>query len=289
MKNNPKVCVLMPVYNGAATIELALKSLVAQSYTNWICVIVNDGSKDGTKEILDSLKDTRFKVYHLPQNRGRGYARQFALEHAEGDYLTYLDADDFYHCDKIKKQVQILEGDKSIYLVSGGILAFGNDFKPLNVRGCYSLKKSGVFRDGDRLPIVMPSSMIRLDKARGICYNDKLNAGEDVDYFSRYLNGWHYSNLSDVLLYYYVGPTTYAKILEYTRNEIKRGCFLTRRNLWAGARLFLGSSLKFMIYALCVPFLGVGFFLRKRGKPTPPDVLQEFHNQLTEIRNEAIA
>ena len=56
MKNNPKVCVLMPVYSGAATIELALKSLVAQSYTNWICVIVNDGSKDGTKEILDSLK-----------------------------------------------------------------------------------------------------------------------------------------------------------------------------------------------------------------------------------------
>ena len=284
--NNPKVCVVMPVYNGAATIELALKSLLAQTYTNWVCVIVNDGSNDGTKKILDELHDPRFKVYHLPKNRGRGYARQYALEHAEGDYLTYLDADDFFHCNKIKKQVSVLEKNKDIYLVSCGILAFGEGFRPLNVRGCYVLKKSRLFKDGMKLPIVMPSAMIRLNEINGICYNDKLNAGEDVDYFSRYLDGRYYSNWGDVLLYYYVGPTTYRKILEYTYNEIIRGRYLIKRNFRAGMKLCLSSCLKFLIYMVSISFLGVDFFLRKRGKEAKKEVLLEFEDQLRALKNE---
>lgn len=170
---NPKVCVVMPVYNGESTIELALKSLVAQSYKNWICVIVNDGSNDNTKEILNSLSDPRFRVYNLPNNMGRGYARQFALDHAEGDYLAYLDADDFYHKDKLRLQVDVLESDSDICLVATGLLAFGNSYHPINTRGLFDLKKSKRFVDRGVLNIVMPSAMIRLKQAKIISYNEK--------------------------------------------------------------------------------------------------------------------
>lgn len=288
MNNSPKVCVVMPVYNGASTIELALKSLVAQTYKNWICVIVNDGSKDGTKEILDSLTDSRFKVYHLPKNMGRGYARQFALEHAEGDYLAYLDADDFYHTEKLRLQVEVLESDSDIYLVSSGLLAFGNDYSPMNTRGLFDLKKSKRFVNKGVLNIVMPSAMVRLEQAKTVKYNENLNAGEDLDYFARYLDGKYYSNINRVLLFYYVGPTTYKKVLQYSYNEILRGFYMLKKQFYWGTKILIYCIIKYLIYLLAIPILGVDFFLKKRGTVPSEQELKVFYNQYNLINNEKI-
>ena len=130
MNNNdrPKVCIIMPVFNGANTIKFALASILRQSYENWTCVIVNDGSTDETKSILDSIKDTRFHIYHLDRNRGRGYARDVALNHSEGKYLTYLDADDMMHKDKIKQQIDYLEKYNDIWMVGCGYTTFDNNY-----------------------------------------------------------------------------------------------------------------------------------------------------------------
>lgn len=57
------VSVLMPVYNGFPGIKLSLNSLLLQTYTDWECIIVNDGSTDRTKSFLEDLKDTRFKLF----------------------------------------------------------------------------------------------------------------------------------------------------------------------------------------------------------------------------------
>lgn len=286
MESNPKVCIIMPVYNGASTIKLAIASLIAQSYDNWICVIVNDGSSDGTKEILDSLTDCRFKVYHLPKNKGRGYARQYALEHTEGDYLAYLDADDFYHKDKLKLQVNILQSNDNIMLVGTGVLTFSDDYQPLNTRGCYNIVTTKPFKDGKKLPVVMPSVMIRLDYAKAFQYNSRLNAGEDIDYFSRYLNGKLYSNIDKVLLYYYLGPTNYKKVLSYTYNEILRGAFLMKRNSCAGINLIIHSMFKYFIYLIFIPILGMSFFLRRRGHAADINEIQEFDIQYKICNNE---
>lgn len=278
--NNDQVCVIMPVYNGEATIYLALKSLLAQSYKNWICVIVNDGSTDKTRSILNTLTDPRFKVIHLGKNVGRGAARQVCLENAEGEYLAYLDADDFYHTDKLKKQVELLKSDSDIYLVAGGLLAYESNYKPLNIRGKYQLDKSERFKDGDSLPIVMPSAMLRLKEAKRHKYNSALNAGEDIDYFSRYLNGKYYANIDDILLYYYLGPTTYQKIIEYAFNEFYRGACLIKRNIFAGIKTMMFSSVKLLVYSIAIPVLGVGYFMKKRGKKASFNHINEYYTQL---------
>ena len=112
-----KVSVIMPVYNGEKTIRKAVASLLLQSYEDWELVIVNDGSTDRTKDIIDSLCDNRIKVVHLKKNMGRGYARGIALEHVSGEYLAYLDADDMMHKEKLMSEVEVLENDKKIMLV----------------------------------------------------------------------------------------------------------------------------------------------------------------------------
>ena len=281
----PKVCVIMPVYNGEKTIKLALASLLNQSYTNWECVIVNDGSTDGTRSILDSLKDPRFKVIHLQKNVGRGAARQVCLDNVEGDYLCYLDADDFYHKDKIFEQILVLERDPKIDLVASGILVFDDAYKPINIRGVIKKDVSN-FRDGNPLQIVVPTAMIRLPKALDYSYNSNLNAGEDVDYFSQYLDGGRYVNLDKVHVYYYTGTTTRQKVLSYTWNDIKRGIYLIRRKPVNGIKLIGINTFKYLAYFVLIPIFGLDYFIKRRGKCYSESQADVFESTLKSLRNE---
>ncbi|MDY2942297.1 MAG: glycosyltransferase family 2 protein [Paludibacteraceae bacterium] len=282
-KEQPKVCVIMPVYNGEKTIKRALTSLLMQTYTNWECVVVNDGSTDGTQSILDELTDPRFKVFSLPKNVGRGAARQVCLEHADGEFLTYLDADDFYHKDKIRLQVETFETDPQIDLVSCGMLVFDDNDEPINIRGG-RYHKITHFCDGDNLRVVPVCSMVKLPKALTIQYNSFLNAGEDVDYFSRYLDGGTLVSMEEILHYYYVGTTTYSKVLSYTYNDMKRGIYLAKRRLSSGIRLALSAFAKLLIYALLIPILGVDFFLNKRGHACSEEEIQQYKQTLNAIQ-----
>lgn len=260
------VCVAMPVYNGAKTIELALKSLLCQTYSNWICIIVNDGSTDNTKEILDSITDNRIKVIHLTENRGRGNARQLCLNYASGDYLTFLDADDFYHPEKIEQQVNILNSNEEICLVSCGQGSFDDKYNLRLIRG---IKYSGFqyFCINDEFKFVPVTSMIRLYAAKDFKYNIHLNASEDIDFFSVFLlNKMYY--VHNQILYFYgeFNSINYSKIIAYNLNSIKR--IIYNYNSYNLLRFFTQFSYKILrlcFYVAAYPFLGKDFFINKRG------------------------
>lgn len=91
-KENEKISFCIPVYNCESTIGRCIESILALSYPNKEIIIVNDGSTDGT---LNILKKYPIKLVNLEQNMGRGYARQMALEYATGEYVALLDADGF--------------------------------------------------------------------------------------------------------------------------------------------------------------------------------------------------
>ena len=230
MKNyNPKVCVIMPVYNGEKTLKYALASLLVQSYSNWTCVIVNDGSTDSTKEILDSLKDPRFQVYNLSQNSGRGIARDIALKHAEGDYLAYLDADDMMHEDKLKEQVLYLENNPDIRMVSCGCITINENFEALRAFGLTDIKSDNIMKYGQALPLLLPAIMVRLDQARIFSYNHYLDVGEDYDFFARYCEGYRYANIGKPYYFYLIGNVTARKLIYYQFNSLKYRVVLWKR------------------------------------------------------------
>ena len=230
VSNSPKVCVIMPVYNGAKTIKYALASLVRQTYKNWECIIVNDGSTDGTKAILDSLNDIRFKVYHLEKNSGRGIAREEALRHAQGKYLCYLDADDMLHEDKIRLQVEYLEQNPDILLVGCGKIDISENFDAQRA-SFNDIPRSNVYRYGQALPLTLPASMVRLDRALTFHYDSFLDVGEDYDYFSRYCDGGRYASLPVPYYYYMVGNVNARKLLYYQWNDIRGGIVRIKNGL----------------------------------------------------------
>ena len=266
---------------------LAIRSLLFQSYPDWKCVIVNDGSIDATKTILDSLSDRRFKVIHLEKNCGRGAARQIGLDHADGKYLAFLDADDFYHTDKLRKQVEILENNPLIDLVATQLLTYDSKFYPITLRT--AKKKSIVvsYKFGDVLPLSMATSMIRMSKAKNIQYNAKLSATEDIDYLSKYLDGGKYLNIPDIMYYYLVTneTTTYRKILQFTWDEIRRGFFVYKKKKSYSLLIITRTLCKWLIYACFIPVLGVNFFLRKRGVTPSQKEIKIFKEQLFKVNN----
>lgn len=94
----------MPVYNVAPYLRKCLDSILAQTYTDWEAVLVDDGSKDKSGEICDEYtkKDPRFVVVHK-QNEGVAKARITAFEHSSGELITFIDADDYVKSDYLEK------------------------------------------------------------------------------------------------------------------------------------------------------------------------------------------
>lgn len=106
-----KVSIIIPVYNGEKTIQRCLKSLFEQTYKNMEILIINDGSKDGSDAILKSVKDERV-TYIVKENSGAGDTRNYGLERATGDYIMFLDIDDYIEPHCVETLVNAMEKDE---------------------------------------------------------------------------------------------------------------------------------------------------------------------------------
>jgi len=121
--NDPIVSVVMPTYNRKKTIGRAIESALAQTYKNIEIIVVDDGSTDGTKEVVAAYLKNPAVRYIYEENKGCVVARNEGIERARGKYIAILDDDDFW-CDKdkIKKQVDFLEKNRDYILVGGGAI-----------------------------------------------------------------------------------------------------------------------------------------------------------------------
>ena len=101
------VSILMPVFNAASTLSESVVSVLAQSYRNWELLLVDDGSSDGSLDLARQFASDhrRIRVLSLGRNSGAAYARNFGLDHANGRYIAFLDADDLWHTDKLGHQI----------------------------------------------------------------------------------------------------------------------------------------------------------------------------------------
>jgi glycosyltransferase involved in cell wall biosynthesis len=285
LQDRPLVSVMIPVYNGEKTIRAAIGSLLAQTYTSWKCIIIDDGSTDGTRDILWKYRDdARFKIVHLPENRGRGFARQTGLDLAEGKYLAFLDADDLYHPEKLEVQVRFMEENEDVELVACGIGSFDGDLVLRSVRGKGNNRVVSQAEDSPVTGFFPASSMLRTRSAREHAYMTGLNAAEDVDYFRRLLGGKRYYVIPSVYYYYFeFGSTSGRKILAYYRHCLRSDYYVMRRQPLRGSVQAMKSLVKYMIYMVMLPLVGVDFFLERRG--VGPDAAEsgEFENVLTTI------
>lgn len=118
--NNPKISIVLPIYNVEPYLERCLQSVEEQSYANLEIILVDDGSPDNCPSICErwATKDSRIIVVHK-QNAGLGMARNTGIEHATGDYICFFDSDDYIARDAIEQLVRIIE-EHNVEIVTYG-------------------------------------------------------------------------------------------------------------------------------------------------------------------------
>jgi len=111
----PFVSIIIPCYNQANYLPISLVSVLEQTYSNWECIIINDGATDNTQQVAKEwcAKDTRF-VYVEKQNGGLSSARNAGINSAKGDYIQFLDADDILVPTKLSDSLDLVQDNEAI-------------------------------------------------------------------------------------------------------------------------------------------------------------------------------
>ncbi len=132
---NPKVSIVIPVYNGANYVAEAIESALAQTYKNLEVVVVNDGSTDNgaTEEAIKPY--TNRIVYVKKENGGISSALNVGIKTMTGDYFSWLSHDDLYSPDKIEKQVALIQSPSDIILCTGGLMDSNKKTIPHHFKG----------------------------------------------------------------------------------------------------------------------------------------------------------
>ncbi|MDZ8080630.1 MAG: glycosyltransferase [Nostoc sp. DcaGUA01] len=105
---SPQISVIIPAYNGERTILETIASVRQQTFSDFELIIINDGSTDGTLELVNTVEDPRIKIFSY-KNAGLPVARNRGISHATGEFITFIDADDLWTPDKLELQLAALQ------------------------------------------------------------------------------------------------------------------------------------------------------------------------------------
>ncbi len=211
----PKVSILLPVFNGDDVVLQAIHSVQNQTYTDWELIIINDGSTDNTENILrhECQSDARLKLLQYSERQGIVAALNWAIEAAQGALLARLDADDFAFPERIRKQRLFLQSHPETGLVSCCVAFGGNKQKQRGYAEYVEWTNSILTPQQISMnrfvesPLAHPSVMFRRELVQQFgCYREG-PFPEDYELWLRWLeSGVKMSKLPEVLLQWHDSP-----------------------------------------------------------------------------------
>lgn len=234
-----KVSVIIPVYQVEKYIAATVKTVLAQTYTNFELIIVDDGSTDKSREICQQFTDPRIKII-CQENRGVAAARNTGIRNAQGEYLALLDADDLWLPEKLAKHVEHLETSPSVGVSFCRSAFIDEQGKPL---GIYQISKLQDITPLDlicRTPIGNGSvPVMRREVFEEIKFSDnlygvvedfyfdddrQLHPSEDVECWLRIQlkTKWKIEGIPEALTLYRVNPSGHSAQLVKKLNSWKR-------------------------------------------------------------------
>lgn len=206
--NNPKISVLMPVYNAEKYLVSAVDSVLAQSFQDFELICVDDGSNDNSLAILKNLakKDNRIRVYKNPHNTGIGYTRSKLKSLAKSSYIAIMDSDDVMVNNRLEKQYNFLLQNPKVIVVGGQCITIDENNKvsgkkifPTDHKSIYNMMYTN-------MSVQQPTIMVNCNLVPKDFpwYDNSVSPVEDLDNLFRLFNYGEFANLPDVTLYYRV-------------------------------------------------------------------------------------
>ena len=185
MKAKPKISVIIPTYNRKEFCVEAIESVLNQTYRDFEVIVVDDGSTDGTAELIRNQYGDKVR-YFQKTNGGCASARNFGLRQAAGEYISFLDSDDRYLPEKLEDQSRILDENQDVGFVFSDSYSFDGEKKKL-VRAIRPDKNGSITYPLFMLTYLANGSFLVRKKcldATGY-YDERFRLNEDTDFLLR--------------------------------------------------------------------------------------------------------
>jgi len=205
---SPKVTVLIPVYNGEKYLHGAITSILAQTFTDFELLIVDDGSTDKTVQVVGEYADPRVRLLRNPKNMGPCATRNNGLRAAKGEYVAMLDCDDIATPNRLAEQVAFLDSHPEFGLIGSFVEMIDFEGRVFGV---------AFFRQtSEEIPPTLlfnncfahSTVMARRELFLGEPYREDVFFSEDYELWVRMVKKWKVWNLPKILVRYRLHPTS---------------------------------------------------------------------------------
>ena len=231
--DRPKVSVLMSVYNGERYLREAIDSILSQTFKDFEFLIINDGSTDGTDNILRSYHDQRIRVINNNRNIGLTRSLNKGLVLARAEYIARQDADDISFPDRLEKQLLFMQNNPDIAVLGAQARHIDGTGRPLKIFGPQhalsplAVRYSLMFDAPVSHPTVVFRKKIVWDTFKG--YDVNYNVGQDSELWCRVGKEYSIQILPDVLVTMRLHPLSVTRDSGNPRR-------INHRNLWRKRR-----------------------------------------------------
>ncbi|MCX5914114.1 MAG: glycosyltransferase [Deltaproteobacteria bacterium] len=201
-KPRPEISVLMPTFNNARFLSYSIPSILNQSIEDFEFIIIDDGSNDGSGDLLEEYaqKDKRIKLIRNENNMGIVFSLNRGLQNCQGEYIVRMDADDISLRDRLQKQIEVMQADPGIAVLGAALSyidASGNELGM--IRRC-TVNKSLIMQN----PLLHPTVVIRKSylKSHGLGYLEKYRFAEDYFLWLQLSRVGRLAAIDDIVLKY---------------------------------------------------------------------------------------
>ena len=203
---SPLVSIIVPCYNAANYIKETVSSVLAQTFQNFEVIIINDGSIDDSTKIIKALKDSRVQLVEQ-ENQGVSSSRNNGIGLAKGEFIVFLDADDFLHPSFLERRILTLSKSSAIACASNVILVDGEGNKIEEKKSCFAANSPSQileFKDGI---VTCPSSYLfktKILKKHKLFFNKNLQSSADKYFLLEVLKQGKIELINESPMYYRV-------------------------------------------------------------------------------------
>ena len=286
----PTLTVGLPFHNAEPHFEDALRSLFAQTFSDWELLLMDDGSTDSSLRIAQSLTDPRVRVFSDGARRGLAARLNQIVAAARGRYLARMDADDLIHPQRLEKQVELLTSTPELDAAGCSLLVFD---RGRGATGWRPVPEDHAAICADPLygfRLVHATVVARTQWLRRFPYNPENRYCEDLELWLSCYRSSRFANLPEPL--YYCREFESFALGKYGRAKASLVSFLWRRGREFGRAKTVAACLR---HAACIPAYALAeitglrrSLIQRRSRPLDPRLRAEFDQVWEKIRATAL-
>jgi glycosyltransferase involved in cell wall biosynthesis len=221
---DPSVTVAMPFFNSAATLELAIRSILSQTYDDFELLLCDDGSTDDGLEIARSFDDPRVVCWQDGRRRRLAPRLNECIDRARGRYFARMDADDIAYPERLARQLTFLKQNTEIDLCGGGTMVFRKEGQPLWRYSPEQVNDKITRAPFKGFPLWHPTWMGRTEWFRRWRYDEGALLAQDHELLLRSYRDSVFANLPEIILGYRQEAVSLKKLFRYKLLSVRYAC-----------------------------------------------------------------